>query len=904
MRKAFPLLFFLLLGLLTFWKPIFHSEYTLLSGGDICAQTFPWFNVASHWLKKGVLPLWDPYVYAGKADLGELGPGLLYPVNWIFMLLPSPGGGINTIGLEFLIILDYVFMGFFCYLLARAFGLRTVGALMAGTVFAIGGYCVQLYAWVNIISGVVWMPLVFFLFCRALAAEDRRGRRRFLLGAGLCLALSFAAGHHAAAIHTGVLLFLYTIFRIVWRRHEFSGRTSLAWLGCLAAVSVTAGLIAAAQWLPSLEWAQKVWRWIGESDPLKGGQAIPYSILQRTGNLNPQDVLSLVIPYMATSANLYVGTAVLFFAAVGMLFARGEGAGFVRFASILYFFLSWGQLFAPHGWLNTFVPGVWFAREVYLYLVPFQLCLAILAGFGLDYMITEYSTEPRRIFGVFIRRTGWAMAMLVLITGVLLFSANLLNGLPWDNAIVKRCFAFAAYLTVLGILLFFLHTKRIGAQAFGFLALTLAVVDLTSQLSTSIRSSQAPRGTPNPAAGEYWKIPPEGEFLKDLRKNEVFRVDNPAQIFPPNFGDAWLIEETMGHGATARVDYLDFRGSGWGPASNVSALLNARYLVSRIPVSWMTKVFESSAGVYRNPRATPRAFAVSRYKCLENDQEILDWIQSPFFSPSGTVALRRGDLARLPSSFLQAMIKEDEGVRVRPLSYPTAAEKEIERTHDEEARYRLNLYHAPWGWSVGDEMTWEVRPETSIEHAYLVLGYYSTGARSSTLTMKVGRLGVERTIPIVLPGLGAASEAGVLHEYALDCGPLSAEDYRFSLVKTETCAALIDSLRISATRPVPGDSSAGTVMLTLFKPNRLRIEAELKRPSFVVVSELYYPGWEASVDGKPAILIEGDYILRAIPVDAGRHEIMLRFRSKTFQWGLVISLAALAGMALLMIFRL
>ena len=81
MRKLWPILFFALVTVLAFWKVIFHGEYTLLAGTDISSAYYPWFDVAAYWLKRGVFLFWDPYVYAGKLNMGEPQPGLFYPLN-------------------------------------------------------------------------------------------------------------------------------------------------------------------------------------------------------------------------------------------------------------------------------------------------------------------------------------------------------------------------------------------------------------------------------------------------------------------------------------------------------------------------------------------------------------------------------------------------------------------------------------------------------------------------------------------------------------------------------------------------------------------------------------------------------------------------------------------------------
>ena len=110
--------------------------------------------------------------------------------------------------------------------------------------------------------------------------------------------------------------------------------------------------------------------------------------------------------------------------------------------------------------------------------------------------------------------------------------------------------------------------------------------------------------------------------------------------------------------------------------------------------------------------------------------------------------------------------------------------------------------------------------------------------------------------------------------------------------------ARIDSLRFFPSPAGAGDDDPGPVRLRAFQPNRLELEADLRRAALVVCSEVFYPGWEAQVDGRPAPLLEADYILRAVPVPAGKHAIVLRFRPRSFLLGLAVSLASLAAAGL------
>lgn len=74
----------------------------------------------------------------------------------------------------------------------------------------------------------------------------------------------------------------------------------------------------------------------------------------------------------------------------------------------------------------------------------------------------------------------------------------------------------------------------------------------------------------------------------------------------------------------------------------------------------------------------------------------------------------------------------------------------------------------------------------------------------------------------------------------------------------------------------PQDSVA-EVQITSYKPNNLMYKAESDKGGVVVFSEIYYPGWTATVDGKPCELGRVNYVLRAVKLDPGKHEIILDF---------------------------
>ncbi len=85
------------------------------------------------------------------------------------------------------------------------------------------------------------------------------------------------------------------------------------------------------------------------------------------------------------------------------------------------------------------------------------------------------------------------------------------------------------------------------------------------------------------------------------------------------------------------------------------------------------------------------------------------------------------------------------------------------------------------------------------------------------------------------------------------------------------------------------DSSA-TIELTHYEPNHLKYDYRASKPQLAVFSEVYYPhGWYAYIDGEEASHFRVNYILRAMNLPAGEHQIEFRFRPKSYYAGGTIS---------------
>ena len=95
--------------------------------------------------------------------------------------------------------------------------------------------------------------------------------------------------------------------------------------------------------------------------------------------------------------------------------------------------------------------------------------------------------------------------------------------------------------------------------------------------------------------------------------------------------------------------------------------------------------------------------------------------------------------------------------------------------------------------------------------------------------------------------------------------------------------------------------------ITAYEPNKLTYEVNSGKGGLVVFSEIYYPGWVATVDGVEQPLGRVDYVLRALQVTPGKHEVVLSFfpksidRTETVAYGayllILLILLALAWIA-------
>ena len=112
-------------------------------------------------------------------------------------------------------------------------------------------------------------------------------------------------------------------------------------------------------------------------------------------------------------------------------------------------------------------------------------------------------------------------------------------------------------------------------------------------------------------------------------------------------------------------------------------------------------------------------------------------------------------------------------------------------------------------------------------------------------------------------------------------------------------AALFDTAAAVPTQPVPPalpEPLDVGVRVDRWEPGRIAVALDRPAPAgaTLVVSENYYPGWSATVDGKPAAIGRADYVLTGVALPAGARTVELTFHGARYDTGKTITLVAIA----------
>ncbi len=91
-----------------------------------------------------------------------------------------------------------------------------------------------------------------------------------------------------------------------------------------------------------------------------------------------------------------------------------------------------------------------------------------------------------------------------------------------------------------------------------------------------------------------------------------------------------------------------------------------------------------------------------------------------------------------------------------------------------------------------------------------------------------------------------------------------------------------------------------TAPLVSYRPHRVVARARAERPCWLVLTDTYYPGWRASVNGRPASLSLANYAFRAVPIPSGESSVTFGYEPASYRVGLFLALLSITGILALL----
>lgn len=98
----------------------------------------------------------------------------------------------------------------------------------------------------------------------------------------------------------------------------------------------------------------------------------------------------------------------------------------------------------------------------------------------------------------------------------------------------------------------------------------------------------------------------------------------------------------------------------------------------------------------------------------------------------------------------------------------------------------------------------------------------------------------------------------------------------------------------------PGDGHAGRVAFARNEPEHLVLDVDAPARGFLFLSDQYFPGWRATVDGKPADVVRANYAFRVVEVPQGRSVVEMRYSPPSVWIGAAVSALTLLAVALVL----
>lgn len=677
LNNKVPLPFNLLTSFYSPWKYDIWQGYPFgipnkPLGNDNLKLFYPFKKFTIEEMKKGNIPLWNPYVFSGNVHHATYQSALFYPLNIAYFFLPLPDAW------SLLIILQPILAGWFTYLFMRSLKLSAKASFFGALGFAFSGWMIALWQEVLVIEhSILWLPLALY-GSNLIWNTDENKKGFFVLVISFCF--SVLAGFPQMIVYLFCTAILWNTYQ--WLIHKEDKKRSFKLLLSALAIVFTLG-ITAIQWVPALESYQLSSRAQVDGSYLFQTFLTPLSYLitfiapDFWGNPGTYNYFSNAV-YLQ-ERTLYVSIFIVLFG-ISFLFMKIKGqANFWKIFTIVTLSMAFAL---PTSWTFYFlhIPLLSVAMPVrILVLSIFGLC--ILAAYGFD----EFQ---KRNLDNLLRKTLLLIALVLALSWLFIFLNKLLSYCQADSYCdilnnpesIKQ---ISLYTTV-SFRNLILPTIFFGIAWFGLIFLKtkpilifilVCVISITGSLQYankllyfSDRNFEYPETTPITKLKElaglnrvwsygdgyivrnmlsYYKIySPEGyEPLYSYRYGMLLNTINTFGKLSKSIHrtDATLSEtgqdEKMEENpyrlrlmSVLGIKYLlEHKSNG----ENELATSSQKFPSRLFSLSWENDKWR----IWEYRQALPRVFIASDYIVEKNDQKIIDYLYSPKLNLNKTIIL-------------------------------------------------------------------------------------------------------------------------------------------------------------------------------------------------------------------------------------------------------------------------
>jgi hypothetical protein len=906
-----------LLGLVLLFNPDLAFRGMVPGGYDTFVYFYPLRTYFAQAVAEGRLPLWNPHLFLGVPFLANPQAAVFYPGTLLFLLLPVPYAYVANL-------LAHVFLaGASLYAFARgSLGLGRLGSLLGAAAFAFSGFLGGQAGHLNQLSVAAWLPLVALALDLAL-----RGGRPWpfaLLVAGLTMQL--LAGHPQEVYMTLVVLGLV----VVWRRWGDGPAALARGLALLALAAALAFGISAIQLLPTAELSRLSIRGAGLDFDQAIDNALPWQLL-----------LPALLPgfwsHLHTTEFFgHLGTIVLVLGWLGLLAGPARSAALGGLLVGLGLLLAVGDTTPIYRFLFDWAPGFGSFRVPARWLFVYTFGASLLVAVGTSWLLGRWGATEDRLPPFPVSRLPSPRLLLIGLGVPLALAALIFLGQRQSRFLLL----IWGGLTLLTLLLAAcairgprLRGPAVAALVIGGLAeLWLAGADLEYRYPTPNLAYRQPRESTEflrsveGLDGRFRMLSiasPEYEVKETSEYRERFPRLHPRALENLLVAVKWNESLVPNVPLEYRLDTADGYDGGVLPLADFARLTRAMLPDRARPDGVLASRLDHLPEARWLDLLGVRYVLAGRIKDLTHDGLYYDRAITATLRPGERLELRGlplGEFTRLGliSSFRGPSRPGGEVARLE-LRDDQAGETVIpllDGTHTAASDGATGRVDPPVGslepvqeWGAGDwgggtdwvaQVPFPRRPITGLVVANpttdLVVEIRSLNlvddVRQASFSLTLDDR-IERTEFFdmkvydrrdALPRAYLVSRA-VLLDDALALSRLAEPDFE----PRETV------LLAPAGTPVTDGSAStpGSADFELSEAERVRIRTRAATAAYLVLSDSWYPGWRATVDGHEVPIFRANVLFRAVVVPAGEHLVEFSYQPASFRLGAAVSAVSL-----------